>query len=110
MARYLLQIIVGGTKIFGRSLVRAVQEEITLSQEAAKYIRQKQITEGVTKTEMNLREAQQILDIKDSNDYNKIEERFKFLFKTNSDQKGGNLYLRSKIYYAKKRLKEEMKH
>lgn len=111
MARYLLQIIVGGTKIFGKSLVRAVQDEIAMSQEAARYLKQdREITKGMNKSKMNLSEAQQILNVKDVKDYKKIAEQFKFLLEANSDQKGGNLYLRSKIYYAKKRVEEEIKH
>ena len=50
-----------------------------------------------------LKEAKQILDVKDLNNFSEIEEKFKKMFEMNDKAKGGSFYIQSKViisYYV----------
>ncbi|KAH9373819.1 hypothetical protein HPB48_007459 [Haemaphysalis longicornis] len=51
----------------------------------------------------------QILNI-DRLDPELLEKNYKHLFEVNDKSKGGSFYLQSKVYRAKERLDEELKH
>lgn len=114
MAKYLAQIIVLGTQIVGRAFARALKQEIAASQEAARRAgggRQgSQRVEANTRTGLDLTEAKNILNVKDLNDKEAIEKKFKFLMDANDRAKGGSFYLQSKVFRAKERIDEELKH
>lgn len=44
-----------------------------------------------------LKEAKQILDVKDLNNFSEIEEKFKKMFEMNDKAKGGSFYIQSKV-------------
>ncbi|CAH1975818.1 unnamed protein product [Acanthoscelides obtectus] len=109
MVKYLPQILYNGIKIFIRSLNKSIQEEIQLSQEAAKIRYNQQASDSASKEplQMNLDEAKLILNV------NKlcpkeIEERYQYLFHVNSKEQAGSVYLQSKVLRAKQRLDVEL--
>lgn len=109
MAKHLLYIVVIGSQIVGKSIMKAIKEEINLSQEAAKYLQQQnQQIKQAKSGEVSLQEAQDILNTGKEFTKEDVEEKFKYLFDANADKKGGNRYLRSKIVRAKERLDNEL--
>lgn len=112
MAKYIAQIIVLGAQVVGRAFARALKQEISASQEAAK--RAGGGPEGARRAAANastgvtLEEAMQILNI-DKLDPEKIQKNYEHLFSVNDKAKGGSFYLQSKIVRAKERIDAEFK-
>lgn len=113
MAKYIAQIIVLGTQVVGKAFARALKQEITASQAAAKRTSSnanqthKQRMDNL-KTGLTLDEAQQILNV-DKVDQEQIQKSYEHLFAMNDKSKGGSFYLQSKVFRAKERLDQELK-
>ncbi len=58
---------------------------------------------------MTLEEAKEILNV-DKLEPELVQKNYDHLFKVNDKTKGGSFYLQSKVYRAKERLDQEMKH
>ncbi|KAK2722726.1 mitochondrial import inner membrane translocase subunit TIM16-like [Artemia franciscana] len=112
MAKYIAQIIIAGSQIFGRAFAKAIQQEFQASQQAASRAgggrAGAQSAAANLKSGMNLEEAKQILNV-DKLDPQLIQERYQHLFSINEKSKGGSFYLQSKVYRAKERLDEELR-
>jgi len=59
---------------------------------------------------MTVEEAKQILNISDLGNVEEIQKKYEHLFNVNDKVKGGSFYLQSKIFRAKERIDEELKH
>ncbi|GAA54781.1 mitochondrial import inner membrane translocase subunit Tim16 [Clonorchis sinensis] len=57
---------------------------------------------------MSLDEAKQILNVRDINDAEALRKNYDHLFSVNAKEKGGSLYLQSKVFRAKERIDEEL--
>ncbi|XP_057371513.1 mitochondrial import inner membrane translocase subunit Tim16-like [Daphnia carinata] len=113
MAKYLAQIIIMGGQVVGRAFARALKQEYQASQEAAKRAGGGKAgasrVEANLKTGMSLEEAKEILNV-DKLEPELVKKNFEHLFSVNDKAKGGSFYLQSKVYRAKERLDQEMKH
>lgn len=130
MAKYIAQLIVLGGQVVGRAFARALKQEIAASQEAAKrnQNRSGNTRAATTRTGkmmvmwwncatfssrfilgITLEEAQQILNI-NKLDPEEIQKNYDHLFEVNDKSKSGSFYLQSKVFRAKERIDEELKH
>ncbi|XP_076677885.1 mitochondrial import inner membrane translocase subunit Tim16 [Andrena cerasifolii] len=114
MAKYLVQIIVMGTRVVGKAFARALRQEIAASQEAARRAgggtRGAQHVAANSKTGISLDEALRILNVERLEDPEVIERNYKYLIEANDRLKGGSFYIQSKIVRAKERIDEELKN
>ncbi|XP_037047530.1 mitochondrial import inner membrane translocase subunit Tim16 [Bradysia coprophila] len=112
MAKYLAQIIVLGGQAVARAFGRALKQEYAASQEAAKRAgggqqgNQRAATNA--RSGITLDEAQQILNLNDLNDAEKVNKNYEHLFNVNDKSKGGSFYLQSKVFRAKERIDQEL--
>ncbi|XP_076240034.1 mitochondrial import inner membrane translocase subunit Tim16 [Calliopsis andreniformis] len=114
MAKYLIQIIVMGTRIVGKAFTRALRQEIAASQEAARRAgggtRGAQHVATNSKTGISLDEALRILNVDRLDQTEAIERNYKYLMEANDRTKGGSFYIQSKVVRAKERIDEELKN
>ena len=126
-AKNLIQIIIGAGQVIGRAFTRALQREISESQNAArarsahsasdranhhKQAANDAITGMTLKVEYFsengkfsiismftfwFQEAQDILNIKSFEDRDQMMKNYDYLFKQNDKAKGGSLYIQSKV-------------
>ncbi|CAH8537547.1 unnamed protein product [Heterobilharzia americana] len=113
MAKYLVQLIVSGARVLGRAFAQAVKEEYVTSQTAANARRSNSSSDTsqntyVQNAGISLDEAKQILNVKDIHDMNALNKNYEHLFSSNAKEKGGSLYLQSKVFRAKERIDEEL--
>ncbi|KTW28593.1 import motor complex subunit PAM16 [Pneumocystis jirovecii RU7] len=116
MAHQLIaQIIIVGTQILGRAFVQAYKQ---VAANAALKHAQNNIYEShreihdtntdilSQKTGITIPEACQILNIKKTPiELSDVIEKYEYLYKINDPKNGGSLYLQTKIFWAKERLK-----
>lgn len=107
MSKILAQLILAGSQVLGRAITRAIRQELDQAKQAAS--KRPQNVPPPLSTEMSLDEAMKILNV-DELDPERIEKNYKHLFEMNSKQKGGSFYIQSKVYRAKERLDQELKH
>ncbi|OAF71892.1 Mitochondrial import inner membrane translocase subunit TIM16 [Intoshia linei] len=103
VARYLINIVLSGTRIIASAFGKAVRSEYDASRNAAKTranINKNTKTESIFYNDITLNESKNILSIKDENNLEEINARFKYLYDINEKSKGGTFYLQSKIYRA----------
>ncbi|KAK9447899.1 uncharacterized protein V1518DRAFT_420734 [Limtongia smithiae] len=111
--RILVQVVVTGAQVFGRSLVQAYKQAAATAAPgvsttgaagdpvATALARE---TGGIT-----LEESCRILNIRAEDiQAATVRERFEHLFAANSREKGGSLYLQSKVFRAKQRVDAEI--
>ncbi|CAL8069704.1 unnamed protein product [Calicophoron daubneyi] len=115
MAKYIAQLILSGARILGRAFTQAVKEEYASSQQAAQARRNQNSSSGDERTYdqitgISLDEAKKILNVKDLNDLETIKKHYDHLFAINAKDKGGSLYLQSKVFRAKERIDEELQY
>ncbi|KRY00095.1 Mitochondrial import inner membrane translocase subunit Tim16 [Trichinella pseudospiralis] len=121
LPRYIAQIIIIASQVFGRALSRAVREELSATKYATKpgSSSAKATNEAISnlKHGMTLEvgesfeiEARQILNVSEKLDEAEIEKRYNHLFSMNDKAKGGSFYLQSKVVRAKERLEAEIKN
>ncbi|XP_067619999.1 mitochondrial import inner membrane translocase subunit Tim16 [Eurosta solidaginis] len=114
MAKYLAQIIVLGGQAIGRAFARALKQEIAASQQAARRAgggpQGEKRAEANARAGMTIEEAKQILNIDDLEDLERIVKNYEHLFAANDKTKGGSFYLQSKVFRAKERIDQELKH
>jgi len=112
MAKHLIQIVIAGAQVAGRAFARALKQEYAASQQAAKNAgggRQgARKAQADTVSGMSLQEAKQVLNVSDINDTEGMTKNYDHLFEVNDKNKGGSLYLQSKVVRAKERI--EMEH
>jgi import inner membrane translocase subunit TIM16 len=114
MSKYLVQIILLGSKIVGRAFARALQQEFAASQAAARKVGNNQ--QGSRRVAANIRtgitleEALQILNAQRIDQFEVIERNYKYLMEANDRSKGGSFYLQSKVVRAKERINEELRN
>ncbi|XP_005097331.1 mitochondrial import inner membrane translocase subunit TIM16 isoform X2 [Aplysia californica] len=112
MAKYLVQIIVAGAQVTARAFTRAVKQEYTASQQAAKNAgggrHGARKAQADTVSGMSLQEAKQVLNISDITEHESLLKNYEHLFEVNDKSKGGSLYLQSKVVRAKERIDMEL--
>ncbi|XP_043266281.1 mitochondrial import inner membrane translocase subunit Tim16-like [Colletes gigas] len=112
MAKYLIQIVIMGTRVVGKAFARALQQEIAASQEAARRAgggkRGAQHAAANSRTGITLDEALHILNVERLDQTEAIERNYKHLMEVNDRSKGGSFYIQSKIVRAKERIDEEL--
>ncbi|KAJ6614858.1 Mitochondrial import inner membrane translocase subunit Tim16 [Pseudolycoriella hygida] len=112
MAKYLAQIIVLGGQAVARAFGRALKQEYAASQEAARRAgggqQGNQRAAANARSGITLDEAQQILNLTDLNDEEKVNKNYEHLFNVNDKSKGGSFYLQSKVFRAKERIDQEL--
>lgn len=112
MAKYLVQIIIQGSRLVGKAFFRALREEVKANQQATQ--RAGGGRRGATrvadnfKSGITLEEAQKILNVNDIKNIEEIRKNYEHLFNVNDRAKGGSLYLQSKVVRAKERLDQEI--
>ncbi|AET40733.1 import motor complex subunit PAM16 Ecym_6357 [Eremothecium cymbalariae DBVPG len=111
--RILVQVIFTGARVFGRAFTEAYKQAATqmAKQGASTTARSQTGTSNIEYGGITLDESCKILNIENeekSMSLEKIEQRFKYLFDVNDQDKGGSFYLQSKIYRAAERLKWEL--
>nr|XP_018904680.1 PREDICTED: mitochondrial import inner membrane translocase subunit tim16-like [Bemisia tabaci] len=112
MAKYIVQIVVLGTRVVGRAFAKALKQEFAASQQAAQ--RGGGGAQGAARAAANakmgitLEEAKQILDV-DNLEPQEIQRKYQHLFDVNDKAKGGSFYIQSKVVSAKERLDEALK-
>ncbi|OUC48652.1 hypothetical protein D917_01125 [Trichinella nativa] len=114
LPRYIAQIIIIASQVFGRALSRALREELSATKYASKpgSSSAKSTNEAISNLRhgMTLEEARQILNVSEKLDQAEIEKRYNHLFSMNDKAKGGSFYLQSKVVRAKERLEAEIKN
>ncbi|KAF8569811.1 hypothetical protein P879_01290 [Paragonimus westermani] len=116
MAKYLAQLVVSGARILGRAFTQALKEEYATSQQAARARRNQSFSDNDNHrtfdqiTGISLEEAKQILNIKEIHDEEALLKSYNHLFHVNAKEKGGSLYLQSKVFRAKERIDEELRY
>ncbi|XP_076164809.1 mitochondrial import inner membrane translocase subunit Tim16 [Ptiloglossa arizonensis] len=114
MAKYLMQIVIVGTRVVGKAFARALRQEIAASREAARRagggtIGAEHVAANV-KTGISLTEALHILNVERLDQTEAIERNYKYLMEVNDRSKGGSFYIQSKVVRAKERIDEELKN
>ncbi|XP_076631839.1 mitochondrial import inner membrane translocase subunit Tim16 [Colletes latitarsis] len=112
MAKYLIQIVIMGTRVVGKAFARALRQEIAASQEAARRAgggrKGAQHAAANSRTGITLDEALHILNVERLDQTEAIERNYKYLMEVNDRSKGGSFYIQSKIVRAKERIDEEL--
>ncbi|XP_017066800.1 mitochondrial import inner membrane translocase subunit Tim16 [Drosophila eugracilis] len=112
MARYLAQIIILGTKMVGRALMKTIRQEVQAFEDAARIQETLKANEPTNRSVlakgMSLVEAQLILNVKDLNDRALIDTHYQHLFQANEKPSGGTFYIQSKVFRAKERIDKEL--
>ncbi|KAF6773433.1 hypothetical protein AHF37_07616 [Paragonimus kellicotti] len=102
-AKYLAQLVVSGARILGRAFTQALKEEYASSQQAAQARRNQSFSDNDNHrtfdqiSGISLEEAKQILNIKEIHDEEAVLKNYNHLFHVNAKEKGGSLYLQSKV-------------
>lgn len=96
------QLIISGARVLGRAFTQALKEEYTASQQAAQARRNQNTSDSGQRTYdqlsgISLDEAKQILNVKDIHDAEALRKQYDHLFSVNAKEKGGSLYLQSKV-------------
>ncbi|KAG4302959.1 hypothetical protein PCANB_000752 [Pneumocystis canis] len=114
----IVQIIVVGVQVLGRAFIQAYKQmAVNAALKHAKnngYGFSKEVNDIDTnilsqKTGITVSEACQILNIKKIPiKLSDVIEKYEYLYKTNDPKNGGSLYLQSKIFWAKERLKIDL--
>lgn len=113
MARFIAQIIVVGSQAVARAFTQALKQEYQASAATRRAAAEagkdgSKTVKANTFTGMSLQEAQQILNVQDVQDLEKLRKNYEHLFKMNDKTIGGSFYLQSKIVRAKERLEMEL--
>jgi mitochondrial import inner membrane translocase subunit TIM16 len=114
--RIITQIVVTGTRVFGRAFAEAYKQASASSKYAADA-RKNGGSSGPMNTfassGLTLDEACKILNVKPPQggeaNIEHVMERFKKLFDLNDPEKGGSFYLQSKILRARERIEMEVR-
>ncbi|XP_033324800.2 mitochondrial import inner membrane translocase subunit Tim16 [Megalopta genalis] len=114
MAKYLIQVIITGTRVVGKAFARALRQEIAASQEAARRagggIKGDQHVASNSRTGISLDESLRILNVDKIEETDAIERNYKYLMDVNDRSKGGSFYIQSKVVRAKERIDEELRN
>ncbi|KAK2805815.1 mitochondrial import inner membrane translocase subunit TIM16 [Onygenales sp. PD_10] len=110
--RIVTQIVLTGTRVFGRAFAEAYKQASASSKYAAQA--QKNGTApSISSNGLTLDEACKILNVKPpmggEANLEATTERFKKLFDLNDPKKGGSFYLQSKILRARERIEAEVR-
>ena len=108
--RILVNVIVTGATVFGRAFTEAYKQAAKATA-ASSQAKAAGATKNASVGGIQLDEACKILDIEKSElSFDKIDERYNYLFDVNSKEKGNSFYLQSKVYYAMDSLKKELEY
>lgn len=108
MAKILAQLILGGTQVVARAFARALRQEFENANRMSSK-RPANVPPPIHGNDMSLDEAMQVLNV-DKLDRAQIEKNYQHMFAANDRKNGGSFYIQSKIYRAKERLDQEIKH
>jgi len=114
MAKVIVQIVIQGMRVVGRSFGRALKQEYEASQQAAKArassSSQQHSSDSSSPfgTSISLDEAVKILNVEKPLDPERIQKNYDHLFAINDKATGGSFYLQSKVVRAKERIDAEM--
>mmetsp|Transcript_21207 Transcript_21207/g.67128 ORF Transcript_21207/g.67128 Transcript_21207/m.67128 type:complete len:141 (+) Transcript_21207:178-600(+) len=101
-ARLLATLLVQGAGVVFRAATQAYQQAIVNGTKAGVGATASRMG---ARTGMSTQEAQMILQVEKGATWDKVEERYKHLFKLN--QEHGSFYLLSKVYRAREALAKE---
>ncbi|KAI5795541.1 Pam16-domain-containing protein [Geopyxis carbonaria] len=112
--RILTQIVLVGSRVFGRAVVEA-WKQAQASQKYAKAAAAGQVSGGAgmsSRSGLTIDEAYKILSVKPGAngtvpEMELVLEKYKKLFEVNDPKKGGSFYLQSKIHRARERIEAE---
>lgn len=105
--RLIVNVIFTGATVFGRAFTEAYKQAAKVgASSAATGVSKSQSIGGVP-----VDEACKILGLekKDLN-FDKVDEKYNYLFDINSKEKGNSFYLQSKVYYAMDALRKELEY
>jgi mitochondrial import inner membrane translocase subunit TIM16 len=111
--RIIAQIVLTGTRVFGRAFAEAYKQAAASKQYAGQAASGNPAVKNTfASSGLTLDEACKILNVKPpaggKADIEAITERFKKLFDLNDPKKGGSFYLQSKILRARERIELEV--
>ncbi|VCU39850.1 Bgt-2470, partial [Blumeria graminis f. sp. tritici] len=111
--RIITQVVVTGSRVFGRALVEAWKQASASSQYARAQAKNPNANPSYSSHGLTLEEACKILNMKPPIGGNmnaeEVTERFKKLFDVNDPKKGGSFYLQSKVLRARERMEAEIR-
>ncbi|CCU81855.1 unnamed protein product [Blumeria hordei] len=111
--RIITQVVVTGSRVFGRALIEAWKQASASSQYARAQAKNPNASPSYSSHGLTLEEACKILNMKPPIGGNmnaeEVTERFKKLFDVNDPKKGGSFYLQSKVLRARERMEAEIR-
>lgn len=111
--RILTQIVLTGTRVFGRAFAEAYKQASASSRYQAHAQKTGSSSGSFSSSGLTLDEACKILNVKPpmggETNMEHTMERFKKLFDLNDPKKGGSFYLQSKILRARERIEMEVR-
>jgi len=112
--RIIAQIIITGTRVFGRAFAEAYKQAAYTSKYAAQARKGNMSAANTAASSgLTLDEACKILNVKPpqagETNLEHVTERFKKLFDMNDPKKGGSFYLQSKVLRARERIEMEVR-
>ena len=105
--RLIVNVIFTGATVFGRAFTEAYKQAAKVGASSA--------ASGVSKSQsiggIPVDEACKILGLeKNELSFDKIDQKYTYLFDVNSKEKGNSFYLQSKVYYAMDALRKELEY
>jgi len=112
--RILTQIVLTGTRVFGRAFAEAYRQAAASSKYAGQAKKGNgSVSNTVASSGLTLEEACKILNVKPpmagEAHMETVMERFKKLYDLNDPNKGGSFYLQSKVLRARERIEMEVR-
>lgn len=106
--RVLVNVIFTGATVFGKAFTEAYKQAAKVSASSA-------TSDGVSKATsvggIPLEESCKILGLERKDlSFDKVDEKYNYLFDVNSKEKGNSFYLQSKVYYAMDTLRKELEY
>eukprot|EP00051_Salpingoeca_urceolata_P032951 m.18207 g.18207 ORF g.18207 m.18207 type:complete len:146 (-) comp5666_c1_seq1:102-539(-) len=117
--RLIAQIVVTGAQVVGKAFAQAYKQAAADAARggagaarnagAAGANGAKKAASGAVRSSLELDEAQKILDVAPDASWDTILQRYEKMYDNLDKNKGGTLYLQSKVYRAKERLEQELR-
>ncbi|VVT56430.1 uncharacterized protein SAPINGB_P005054 [Magnusiomyces paraingens] len=103
--RLIVQVIITGTQVFGKAFAEAYHQASNASIRAGASAEARKRTGGISYDE-----ACKILDVDSAHlpTFDKLQNKYNYLFDVNSKDRGGSFYLQSKVYRSMERIKYEL--
>ncbi|KAI1003062.1 hypothetical protein K3495_g5148 [Podosphaera aphanis] len=112
--RIISQVVVIGSRVFGRAITEAWKQASASSQYARAQAKNPNALSSYSSHGLSLEEACKILNVKPPQggaiNAEEVTGRFKKLFDVNDPSKGGSFYLQSKVLRARERIEAEVRN